>query len=223
MKSFNDLYLDYEYEEYEVKIALQSVINDEKIAGEAAKIYQMGRAQDVLYAEQQLARGAIFNTVQKTIASNIKKRAKARPEFDTTLRKALMRAGRLPDLEYSYEAHHIVAKGAKRARFAVEILQALGVDVDDLANGLFLPADEKAKRKGAWKNAYIHNTVHTNVYYANVNLEIVSVFERNQHKDDGELRQDIIDKLGEIAGKLRNGTYPLYHYMPGAEVYDTGA
>ena len=219
---FDDLYLGYKDEELDVKMALEATGIEPKIAAQAAKYYQMGKAQDLIHTEKALASGANFNTVKNIVAGNITKRVKSRPEFDAKLRNALIKAGKLPDIVHQYHAHHIVAKGAKRARFAVEILKGLGIDIDDPENGVFLPANKESKTKGALKKSYIHGNVHTNIYYANVNLEIVTTFERNQHKDDDELKQDIIDKLRSIADKLRSGTYPLYHYIPGAEAFDTG-
>ena len=216
---YDDLYLDYKDEELEVKMALESTGVDSKVAAEAARLYQMGKAQDLIYAEQALASGASFTTVNKIIAGNLKKRAEARPDFDDKLRKALIRAGKLPDLINKYQAHHIIAKGAKRAKFAIDILQALGIDVDDPANGVFLPATKEDKNKGAFNKAYVHNTVHTIPYYANVNYLIVRTFERNAHKSDNELKQAIVKKLGQIANELRAGKFPLYNFIPGADTY----
>lgn len=216
---FYELYLDYQDEELEVRMALESTGIDSKVAVEAAKAYQMGKAQDLVYAEQALAAGASFATVNKVIAGNIAKRAKARKAFDDKLRKALIKSGKLPDLANNYQAHHIVAKGAKRAKFAVDILQGLGIDIDDPANGVFLPESEKDKQKSSIQKAYVHNKVHTKPYYANVNYLIVRAFERNAHKSDNELKQVITKKLGQIADELRSGTFPLYHYIPGADTY----
>lgn len=222
MKSFDQLYSEYENEELEVKMALQTVINDEKVVNEAAKLYQMGRAQDLVYVEQQLAKGAFFGTVKKTISTNIKRRAESRPVFDGKLRHALVRANKLPDLKCDYQAHHIVAKGDVRAKRAVEILQALGIDIDDPNNGVFLPASEKDKSKGVLKKAYVHNRVHTKPYHANVTYLVVRLFERGANKSDNELRDDMIDKLQEIAYQLQVGKFPTQTYIPGAESYAVG-
>lgn len=216
---FNDLYLDFQDEELEIKMALESTGVDSKIAAEAAKHYQMGKAQDLVYAEQALASGANFNTVNKIVSSNIKKRAKAHPEFNTKLRQALIKARKLPDLVQAYQAHHIVAKGDQRARRAVEILQALGIDVDDPENGVFLPASETDKREGVLKNAYVHNKVHTKPYYANVTYQIIDLFEANAGKSDSALKQDMINQLREIGDQLQRGTYPIHQFIPGAEKY----
>lgn len=218
MKSFNDLYADYADEELEVKMALESTGISPKVAAEAAKVYQMGKAQDLVYAEQAIASGASFNIVNKVVSSNIQKRAKARPEFDTKLRKALIKGGRLPDLTNAYQAHHIVAKGDLRAERAVEILQALGIDIDDPANGIFLPADKDAKQKGAIKKAYVHNKIHTKVYYANVTFHVVRQFSRNAQKSDAEQKQGMIRLLTKIGKQLEGGSYPISQLVPGAEI-----
>ena len=214
---YDDLYIDYKDEELEVKMALESTGIDAKVAAQAAKQYQMGKAQDLVYAEQALASGANLGIVKKVISSNIAKRAKARPDFDDKLRKALIKAGKLPDLVHKYQAHHIVAKGARRARRAIHILKALGIDIDDPANGVFLPASEKDKRKGKLTSAFVHNQVHTNVYYANVTAEIVDLYEANLDKDKDIQRQEMKGLLREIGDQLKTGKYPLYAYIPNAE------
>ena len=217
---FDDLYLDYKDEELEVKMALESTGVDSKVAAEAAKQYQIGKAQDLIYAEKALAAGATFNTVNKVISANVVKRMKARPEFDDKLRKALIKAGKLPDLVNDYQAHHIVAKGARRAKKAISILKALGIDIDDPSNGIFLPASEKDKRQGSRKSAYVHNKVHTNIYYANVTFEVLNLFEQNLHRNESEQKQGMIDLLKRIGEQLQSGKYPLYQYIPGAEQFD---
>jgi hypothetical protein len=151
--------------------------------------------------------------VDKVLATNIKKRASARPMFDTKLRKALIKSKGLPDKVYAYEAHHIVAKNSTRAKRAKEILFALGIDIDDTDNGVFLPKDDVAKNKGNLKQAYIHGNLHTKPYYANVNFQIIEAFENGATKDD------VKSLLRDIADDLRRGVYPIHHYMPGAEDY----
>jgi len=217
MKTFNDLYLDYEDEELEVRVALEATGISPKVAAEAAKVYQLGKAQDLIYSERAIAAGASFNTVKKIVQSNIKKRTKARPEFDTKLRSALLKSRKLPDLVQAYQAHHIVAKGASRAHQAIAVLEALGIDIDDPNNGVFLPASDVDKKKGVLKKAYVHNTIHTKRYYANVTFEVLTQYGENAHKSEDEQKTGMKKLLNRIGEQLTSGSYPINRYIPGAE------
>lgn len=208
---FNELYLAQDDDYQELYFALSQIIDSEEVIEETIKVYQLGKAQDLLCAETALLKTGSFVIVDKVIQSNIKKRASARPKFDTKLRKALIAAKKLPDLKWRYDAHHIVAKDAKLARRAQEILFALGIDLDDPDNGVFLPKTEQDRRKGNLKKAYVHGGIHTKPYYANINFQIVEAFENNADKDDMKRT------LRDIADELQRGTYPIYHYLPGAE------
>lgn len=209
--SYEKLYFDIDDDPLELKYALKGVISDEKVINEAIKNYQLGRQQDLLYAEQALEKGSVFATVDKIIATNIKKRMAARAEFNGRLRKALIKSKGLPDVINSYDAHHIVAKNSQRSRRAVQILQALGIDLDDPANGVFLPSDAGSKRNGVLKGAYIHAQIHTKPYYSNINYQIVQAYEQGAEKEDMKRL------LNDIARDLRRGVYPIHQYIPGAE------
>lgn len=210
---YNDLYLGVEDNEEELYLALSSVISDELVVRDAIKNYKLGKAQDLVYAENLIAKGGGFAMVDKVLGTNIKRRASSRPMFDKKLRNALIKSKGLPDKEYAYEAHHIVAKGCTRAKRAKEILFALGIDIDDPDNGVFLPKHENAKKGGNLKQAHIHGNVHTKPYYANVNFQIIEAFENGATKDD------VKSLLRDIADDLRRGIYPIHHYLPGAEDY----
>jgi hypothetical protein len=208
---FNELYLSLDDDQQELYFALSEIIHDEEVIQETIKLYRLGKAQDLLCAEMTLLKTGSFTMVDNVIKSNIKKRASARPKFDTKLRKALIKANKLPDLIRQYEAHHIVAKDAKLARRAQEILFALGIDLDDPVNGVFLPKTERDKHKGTLKKAYVHGGIHTKAYYANVNLQIIETYENSVDKENMKRT------LRDIADELQKGTYPIYHYLPGAE------
>ena len=106
-----------------------------------------------------------------------------------TLRNALENAGEIaPEF---YAAHHIVAGGAKGAVQARMTLAKYGIDMNDAANGVFLPMT-----KGV-KEAY-HNTLHTNVYYDAVN-ELLS------KATDSKQARDILETIAE---QLCNNTFP---------------
>jgi hypothetical protein len=133
---------------------LSSIISDKEVVRQAVIYYQQGKSQDLIFAERAIANGTPFAAVEKIITSNVRKRAGSRPKWDAKLRAALIKSKGLPDRKYDYEAHHIVAKCDKRAMPAAEILTALGIDVDDPCNGVFLPKDETSKKQGAMKGAY---------------------------------------------------------------------
>ena len=199
---YSNLYSDIDDDGQELYFSLSSVISDELILREAIKIYQQGKAQDLLYAENVLAKGGNFGMVNKVVRSNIKKRAAARPDFDQKLRKALIKSYGLPDKKYKYQAHHIVAKDSTRAKKAA-----------DVVNGVFLPKDEHARKNGVLKNAYAHENIHTKAYYANVTFQLVELFENEATQDD------VKNLLRDIADNLRKGIYPIHQYLPGAEDY----
>lgn len=216
---FEDLYSDYEYDELEVRELLRDLVNDEIVAAEAAKIYQMNKSRDLKIAERMLLANPSMKSVNNVIHNKLKTRSASRPEFTGKLRKILIANGHLPDCDHKYHAHHIVAKGDKRSRRAVEILRTLGIDIHGLDNGVFLPASESDRSSGNLKNAYVHGAVHTKAYYANVNFELIEVFSQNTHLPNSERRAEIIDVLTDIGERLQNGTYPIYLYLPGAEYY----
>lgn len=62
--------------------------------------------------------------------------------------------------------HHIVALRASRAAPARQILDDLGVHIDDAANGVFLPARRSSPNP---TGAAVHSTLHTKNYYKAVN------------------------------------------------------
>ncbi|WP_086932006.1 AHH domain-containing protein [Agarilytica rhodophyticola] len=209
--AYDDLYMDMDDDYLELQFSLRQIISDQKIIDEAIKYYMTGLEQDLVYAESVLAKGGAFSTVNKLIAQRIGIRADARPNFTAKLRKALIVAKRRPDASYAYDAHHIVAKNEARANRAAKILKALGIDIDDPDNGVFLPSNDISKKHGNLKSAYVHNTIHTNIYYSNVNFQIIQAYENNATKDDMK------EILQEIAEDLQLGVYPIYSYIPGAE------
>ena len=209
--AYDDIYSEMDDDDLELRFSLKQVINDPKVIDEAIKHYKTGLEQDLLYAESILAKGGAFSTVNKLICQRIGIRADARPEFSERLRKALIDARRLPDCKYAYDAHHIVAKTEARGKRAAKILKALGIDIDDPDNGVFLPSNEISRKHGSLKNGYVHNRIHTNIYYSNVNFQIVQAYENNATADD------VREILQEIAEDLQKGVYPIHQYIPGAE------
>jgi hypothetical protein len=90
-------------------------------------------------------------------------------------------------------AHHIVAENAKRAQLARNILAREGIDINDAANGVFLPLS----RRVASGAAAVHSVLHTRRYYAAINELLSSAA-------PGTVRQ----VLDDIRTQLLNGTFP---------------
>ncbi len=90
-------------------------------------------------------------------------------------------------------AHHVVAGTDPRAAQARAILQREGIDINEAANGVFLPKNTKY----AAPPAQTHSTAHTNRYYDEVNLAL-------SRAAPGTVR----DVLADIERQLLNGTFP---------------
>lgn len=205
----DDPYFNHVQDELEMRAALETVICDRRVIDEAIKHYQSGRNRDRMLVEAALAGGAAFQTVDKIIANEVHRRYEAHKTFSNKLRTALKKSH--PKDGQRYQAHHIVAHSARLARAAAKVLKALGIDIHGKNNGVWLPEDDQSKQRGTYKNAYIHNTVHTDVYYANISYEVVSAFENDA--TDEEMKR----LRRRIAEQLQNGTYPIIQVIPGAE------
>jgi hypothetical protein len=87
----------------------------------------------------------------------------------------------------------MVAGSDARAAQARAVLAREGIDINEAANGAFLPRNSGV----ANPPAQTHSTVHTNRYYQEVNTRL-------QQADPGTVR----DVLADIAQELLNGTFP---------------
>lgn len=106
------------------------------------------------------------------------------------LRQNLIDAGvEVPD--YPNAAHHIVAGSSTKAAEARAILQKYGVDINDAANGTFLPT-VKDVAEGAY-----HPSLHTNAYYDKVNKLL----------SEATCKEDVLDILEFIGDELSSGTF----------------
>jgi hypothetical protein len=93
------------------------------------------------------------------------------------------------------ETHHIVASGSKRAKGAREILETWGIDIDDPANGVFLPANLASPNP---KGSIVHKTLGNNIkYYKKV----------EEYLDLATSQADAIQRLRRIGETLENGTF----------------
>jgi len=89
-------------------------------------------------------------------------------------------------------AHHIVAGNSPAAREAREVLAQEGIDINEAANGVFLPTNTA----NAAPPAATHSTLHTNAYYGKVNELITSA-------ESGTVRE----VLADIATQLQEGKF----------------
>jgi len=106
------------------------------------------------------------------------------------LRQNMMDAGiEVPD--YPNAAHHIVAGSSPKAAEARAILQKYGIDINDAANGVFLPM-AKEVAEGAY-----HPSLHTNKYYDEINSLL----------SDVTSKQEALDVLEYISEALQDGTF----------------
>jgi hypothetical protein len=94
-----------------------------------------------------------------------------------------------------YAAHHIAAGADPRGQFARSVLRKFGIGINDVVNGVFLPANRATQ---VIAGETIHSTLHTKEYYDAVNEELM----------DAKSRQEVIDRLRNIAVKLQFGDYP---------------
>ena len=90
-------------------------------------------------------------------------------------------------------AHHIVARGAQAAAPARAALARVGVDIDEAANGVVLPAVRDYVGRAA-----NHLTLHTRAMYTAVNKLVVEV----------RTREEAVGVLNMIKDLLKNGWSP---------------
>ena len=102
-----------------------------------------------------------------------------------------MKAAGILTPAYAYNAHHIVAKGDKRAESARKILSKYGIDIDDAANGVFLPVGKNVTE------GTNHWGLHTDEYYKAINESLEGATSKEQ----------AIKALEEISASLANGTF----------------
>ncbi len=93
------------------------------------------------------------------------------------------------------DAHHIVAASADGASPARGVLRRFGVDIDDAANGVFLPSNSNVVTAAPGS---IHSTVHTKAYYDKVNDLLLMAGSR----------QDVIATLHLLRRLLLAGQFP---------------
>jgi hypothetical protein len=90
-------------------------------------------------------------------------------------------------------AHHIVAGGSEKAKETRKLLEEADIDINEAANGVFLPKSSKY----VVDEATPHANVHTNKYFDEVNIRLERI-PVNQRRNE----------LQKIATELENGTFP---------------
>ena len=117
-----------------------------------------------------------------------------------------MNAKNVPEPNYKNSAHHIVMSNSTDARMVAlrEKMNALGIKINDAANGVFLPTSSKVKDNcnkdnPGTCNAHVHSKVHTNTYKQNV-------YDRLKDIDDPVLFKKELRAIGK---ELQSGTFGI--------------
>jgi hypothetical protein len=157
----------------------------------------------------QMARALAEALHDSAAAAELLKTRDALASYHQAMRDALTYARNVPDsrvlgklLERTgvqrpegYEAHHIVAGNHTRADPGRKILQKFGININDPANGVFLPATDKTINIDG---EAIHRPLHTYEYMDAVNEAL----------KDAKTKEQAIATLELIGRALRAGGYP---------------
>ncbi len=108
------------------------------------------------------------------------------------LRENMIESGQTPPVDW--HAHHIIATNDQRAAIAIDILAKAGIDINDVVNGVFLPADRQTPNP---TGATVHSTLHTNAYYQEVENRLTA----------GGLA-NVRQVLDQIRDELKRGVFP---------------
>jgi ABC-type transporter Mla subunit MlaD len=98
------------------------------------------------------------------LARNAGKAARTVAPSSRALGRALEAAGHVRPPGSA--AHHIVAGNAEKAAPARAVLDRFGIDINEAANGVFLPASRTAPNAAG---SAVHSTLHADEYYQMVN------------------------------------------------------
>lgn len=120
---------------------------------------------------------------------------RGREHDSKVLRRNLEKAGVNAPAPGEDAAHHIVAGGDQRAADALAKLQRNGIDVNEAANGVFLPR----YAKNASPPSLNHGNLHTDRYHREVSNRINSA---------SESREALLDVLSSIRQQLTDGSFP---------------
>jgi predicted RNA-binding protein associated with RNAse of E/G family len=108
----------------------------------------------------------------------------------------------------SYAPHHIVPRDLKKfpeANDARKLLEDLGLDTNEAANGVYLP---QTKAAAAGTSAQYHQSIHTEQYFINVEDRLKKAAKEGGPTLEGQ-RQAVIEELARIRRELENGTFPI--------------
>ena len=87
------------------------------------------------------------------------------------------------------ENHHLVAKGAKNAEYAREVLTSVGISVNSPENLLLIKTG-------------LHRRLHTDLYYGWANSVVIAAY-RNAGSDKAEQKKAVLGALGIIRGVVK--------------------
>ena len=91
-------------------------------------------------------------------------------------------------------AHHIIPGGDRRGDFARGVLTGAGIDINDAANGVFLPSNVTSANPDGMT---VHGGLNTSLYYDILNNRLRGLTDR----------QDILNALNDIRRDLQDGTF----------------
>jgi hypothetical protein len=94
-----------------------------------------------------------------------------------------------------YAAHHIAAGADERGEPARGVLRKFNIGINDVSNGVFLPANRATQ---VIAGETIHSTLHTKEYYDAVNRALAGA----------ATRQEAIAILQNIRAALQSGDFP---------------
>ncbi len=148
------------------------------------------------YGGDLLKGGKVAKSIAKAASDASKESAAAlklgRPASSKVLAHNMKEAG-VTRPSSDYAAHHIIAGGAAKADEARRVLEKWGIDINDPANGVYLPTKKEIVPDSAY-----HPGLHTNEYYKEVNTRIL--------KASGS-KKEVLEELAKIRGELVAGTF----------------
>ena len=170
---------------------------------------QIGKATSEVI--QATIRNVDVSAVITKVGDNIKIVSKADSTvLATNMEEAFLKTGNFRFFNWSnqvdmpkrsFAAHHIVAGTAKEAAPARKVLELVGVDINDAANGAMLCM------KSSVCSGTIHAGGHSKAYYEAVNEALTTAYESCYSMS--EKREAVIAALNDLATRLRTGKLSL--------------
>ncbi len=184
-KNINDINSIEGYEKFTRKDGTTGLRRQKGMSG---KLEQLSVDENGIIHNIDAEKISKSSNVVKNTKNSIQLRTLSEPS-SKELRKNLIAAG-IKEPDFPNAAHHIVAGKAPSAEAARQILLEYGVDINDAANGVFLPTIKR--EAGAY-----HPSLHTDGYYRKV-TEALNI---------ATSKEDVIDILADIAEQLSKGIF----------------